>query len=132
MRTVSQYPNGASVMICVASSVAMQVSTALLRARYAAAPVYEHDGQKAVKSINFITSHDGFALCDLVPYAARHNESNGEHNHDGAAAIKQLPRGRRGGMCLAMKRVSPIDGQPAVGHPAKGDRDCQCATSRGL
>jgi glycogen operon protein len=49
------------------------------------ADLYDHDGQTAVKSINFITSHDGFTLRDLVSYAARHNESNGEDNHDGAA-----------------------------------------------
>lgn len=47
------------------------------------ADLYQHDGQTAVKSINFVTSHDGFTLRDLVSYAARHNESNGEHNRDG-------------------------------------------------
>ena len=35
-------------------------------------------------SINFITAHDGFTLEDLVSYAAKHNESNGEGNADGA------------------------------------------------
>jgi glycogen debranching enzyme GlgX/4-alpha-glucanotransferase len=36
------------------------------------------------RSINFITAHDGFTLADLVSYARRHNEANGETNHDGA------------------------------------------------
>jgi isoamylase len=35
-------------------------------------------------SINFITSHDGFTLRDLVSYAHKHNEDNGEDNRDGA------------------------------------------------
>jgi glycogen operon protein len=34
-------------------------------------------------SINFITSHDGFTLADLVSYNHKHNQANGEHNHDG-------------------------------------------------
>lgn len=34
-------------------------------------------------SINFITCHDGFTLHDLVAYTAKHNDSNGENNHDG-------------------------------------------------
>lgn len=34
-------------------------------------------------SINFITSHDGFTLADLVSYNAKHNLSNGEENRDG-------------------------------------------------
>ena len=34
-------------------------------------------------SINFITSHDGFTLNDLVSYSEKHNEANGEENRDG-------------------------------------------------
>ena len=34
-------------------------------------------------SINFITAHDGFTLRDLVSYADKHNEANGEKNRDG-------------------------------------------------
>ena len=34
-------------------------------------------------SINFVTSHDGFTLRDLVSYDAKHNEANGESNADG-------------------------------------------------
>jgi glycogen debranching enzyme GlgX/4-alpha-glucanotransferase len=37
----------------------------------------------ASRSINFITAHDGFTLADLVSYAEKHNEANGENNHDG-------------------------------------------------
>lgn len=34
-------------------------------------------------SINFITSHDGFSLADLVSYNCKHNLDNGEGNRDG-------------------------------------------------
>ncbi len=40
-----------------------------------------HRGPQA--SINFIAAHDGFALADLVAYASKHNEANGEDNRDG-------------------------------------------------
>ncbi len=45
--------------------------------------LYERFGQGPTKSINFITSHDGFPLADLVSYNEKHNEANGEKNRDG-------------------------------------------------
>ncbi|WP_158929027.1 glycogen debranching protein GlgX [Acidisphaera sp. S103] len=36
------------------------------------------------RSINFITAHDGFPLADLVSYETKHNQANGEDNHDGS------------------------------------------------
>jgi glycogen operon protein len=45
--------------------------------------LYLRDGRKPFHSINFITSHDGFTLNDLVSYAHKHNEENGEDNRDG-------------------------------------------------
>lgn len=38
-----------------------------------------------IKSINFITCHDGFTLADLVSYNHRHNYANGEDNRDGSS-----------------------------------------------
>lgn len=35
--------------------------------------------------INYMTSHDGFTLQDLVSYDQKHNEENGELNQDGCA-----------------------------------------------
>jgi glycogen operon protein len=34
-------------------------------------------------TINYIASHDGFTLEDLVTYEHKHNEANGENNNDG-------------------------------------------------
>jgi len=41
------------------------------------------DYRRPTASINFITAHDGFTLTDLVSYIEKHNEANGEDNHDG-------------------------------------------------
>lgn len=40
-------------------------------------------GRSPANSVNFITSHDGFTLNDLVSYNEKHNEDNAEKNHDG-------------------------------------------------
>ncbi len=45
--------------------------------------LYQADGRDPFASINFVTAHDGFTLRDLVSYNAKHNEANGEGNHDG-------------------------------------------------
>jgi glycogen operon protein len=46
--------------------------------------LYLRDGRKPFHSINFITSHDGFTLYDLVSYTEKHNDENGEDNRDGS------------------------------------------------
>jgi glycogen operon protein len=45
--------------------------------------LYEHAGRPPHCSINFVTSHDGFTMNDLVTYRDKHNEANGEGNRDG-------------------------------------------------
>ncbi|NBV44179.1 MAG: glycogen debranching enzyme GlgX [Planctomycetia bacterium] len=45
--------------------------------------LYGDDGRQPCHSINFVTSHDGFTLADLVAYREKHNEANGEGNRDG-------------------------------------------------
>ncbi|PKL08427.1 MAG: glycogen debranching enzyme GlgX, partial [Spirochaetae bacterium HGW-Spirochaetae-7] len=45
--------------------------------------LYLRDGRKPFHSINYLTSHDGFTLRDLVSYNGKHNERNGEHGLDG-------------------------------------------------
>jgi glycogen operon protein len=46
--------------------------------------LYEMDGRRPYASINFVTAHDGFTLCDLVSYNEKHNEANDDDNSDGA------------------------------------------------
>jgi glycogen operon protein len=45
--------------------------------------LYGSSGRQPHASINFVTSHDGFTLADLVSYNDKHNEANGEENRDG-------------------------------------------------
>ena len=45
--------------------------------------LYLISGRGTRASINFVTSHDGFSLQDLVSYQHKHNDANGEENRDG-------------------------------------------------
>jgi isoamylase len=45
--------------------------------------LFERRRRKPSASVNFVTSHDGFTLHDLVSYSERHNLANGEDNRDG-------------------------------------------------
>jgi isoamylase len=46
--------------------------------------LYGDDGRQPFASVNLVTAHDGFTLADLVSYAGKHNEANGEDNRDGS------------------------------------------------
>lgn len=48
------------------------------------ADLFDHARRRPWASVNFITAHDGFTLRDLVSYAHKHNDANGEDNRDGA------------------------------------------------
>ncbi|MDF0488747.1 glycogen debranching protein GlgX [Sphingomonas sp. H39-1-10] len=45
--------------------------------------LFDRRARRPWASVNFLTSHDGFTLADLVSYEERHNEANGENNNDG-------------------------------------------------
>ena len=45
--------------------------------------LFQQPDRDPLRSINFVTAHDGFTLNDLVSYNAKHNEANGEGNRDG-------------------------------------------------
>jgi glycogen operon protein len=45
--------------------------------------LYRHQGRHPSASVNYLCSHDGVTLHDLVTYAHKHNEANGEGNRDG-------------------------------------------------
>lgn len=55
----------------------------LARRLHGSADIFETRGRTPRASINFVTSHDGYTLNDLVSYNHRHNEANGEDNRDG-------------------------------------------------
>jgi isoamylase len=58
--------------------------------------LYQFDGRKPYASINFVTAHDGFTLSDLVSYNEKHNEANGDDNHDGSDANDSWNMGKEG------------------------------------
>jgi isoamylase len=41
--------------------------------------------RRPTASVNYLASHDGATLADIVQYEGKHNEANGEDNRDGAA-----------------------------------------------
>jgi isoamylase len=45
--------------------------------------LFERRRRKPWASVNFVASHDGFTLSDIVSYSERHNAVNGEDNRDG-------------------------------------------------
>jgi glycogen operon protein len=45
--------------------------------------LYNSSGRRPHASVNFVTSHDGFPLADLVSYVEKHNEANADGNRDG-------------------------------------------------
>lgn len=55
----------------------------LSRRLMGSADLFDRDRRGAGSSVNFITSHDGFTLEDLVSYSVKRNLANGEDNRDG-------------------------------------------------
>lgn len=51
--------------------------------RISGSPDLYGNGRRPRSSINYVTSHDGFTLYDLVSYSRKHNEANLENNRDG-------------------------------------------------
>jgi len=49
----------------------------------ASSDLYQGHQSAPAKSVNYVVSHDGFTLSDLLSYNQRHNLANGENNRDG-------------------------------------------------
>lgn len=45
--------------------------------------IFSRHGGTKTRSVNFLAAHDGFTLMDIVSYAGKHNDRNGEENRDG-------------------------------------------------
>ena len=46
--------------------------------------LFDRYARRPWASINYVASHDGFTLADVVSFTQRHNETNAEANNDGA------------------------------------------------
>ncbi|MEZ5931906.1 MAG: glycogen debranching protein GlgX [Alphaproteobacteria bacterium] len=68
----------------------------LARSLLGSSDLFERRGRTAFASVNFITSHDGFTLQDLVSYDSRHNLANRENNRDGHSANHSWNHGVEG------------------------------------
>jgi len=110
--------------------------------------LYGSSGRQPHASINFVTSHDGFTLRDLVAYNDKHNEANGEENRDGDPhnlswncgvegetddpVIRALRlRQRRNFMLtlLVSQGVPMISGGDEVGRTQQGNNNAYCQDS---
>ncbi|MGH8518724.1 MAG: glycogen debranching protein GlgX, partial [Panacagrimonas sp.] len=58
--------------------------------------LFHKSGRAPTASINFVTTHDGFTLHDLVSYEKKRNEANLEANRDGAADNRSWNCGEEG------------------------------------
>ena len=45
--------------------------------------LFDRRARRPWASVNYAASHDGYTLADVVSYAQKHNEANGEDNRDG-------------------------------------------------
>ncbi|MEX1271709.1 MAG: glycogen debranching protein GlgX, partial [Acidimicrobiia bacterium] len=59
-------------------------------------PLFETSGRSPTASVNFVTSHDGFTLADVVAYNEKHNRANGETNRDGHSDNRSWNSGTEG------------------------------------
>jgi isoamylase len=58
--------------------------------------IFQRAGRSPRSSVNFVTSHDGFTLDDLVSYERKHNEANQEGNRDGSDDNRSASYGAEG------------------------------------
>jgi glycogen operon protein len=107
--------------------------------------LYSESGRRPHASINFVTSHDGFTLADLVAYDTKHNEANGEDNRDGednnlswncgvegptddAAVLALRARQRRNFILtlLVSQGVPMLSGGDESGRTQQGNNNAYC------
>ena len=96
----------------------------------ASADLFQQRQRAPASSVNYIVSHDGFTLRDLVSYELRHNQANGEDNRDGHAPQPELElrpggrdrRPRRAGAARAAAACAAGHHAAVPGHADAGGR----------
>jgi glycogen operon protein len=117
-----------------------------LAARLAGSPdLYDHSGGAPYTSINYVTSHDGFPLADVVTFNHKHNEANGEDGRDGSdhnwswncgqegpTASDDIRRLRRrqmknlAALLLLAQGVPMLRSGDEIGHTQQGNNNAYC------
>ena len=111
--------------------------------------LYEHNGRRPYASINFVTSHDGFSLHDLVSYNGKHNYANNQNNEDGdnhniswncgaegptknRAILELRERQKRNFLAtmLLSQGVPMIRAGDEYGHTQKGNNNAYCQDTK--
>jgi glycogen operon protein len=107
--------------------------------------LYQTSSRSPLSSINFLTSHDGFTLYDLVSYEQKNNRANGEENCDGennniswnsGCEGDPAPKAIKDLRCRRMKSMAAIlllsQGVPMItagdefGRSQKGNNNAWC------
>ena len=110
--------------------------------------LYGHNGRRPYASINFVTSHDGFSLQDLVSYNQKHNDANGEENRDGEQhnitwncgvegptddpkiiALRERQKRNFFATLLLSQGVPMIRGGDELSHSQQGNNNAYCQDS---
>ena len=68
----------------------------LLKRIFGSPDLFKKNKRKPTSSINYITSHDGFTMWDLVSYNNKYNLNNGEDNRDGTGDNNSFNWGEEG------------------------------------
>lgn len=111
----------------------------------ASSDLFHHGQRRPSASVNFVACHDGFTLADMVSYAHKHNETNGEYNRDGrngepacnfghegpsrdAAILAQRERVRRAMLAttLLAQGTPMLHGGDEIGHSQQGNNNAYC------
>jgi isoamylase len=117
----------------------------LARRLHGSADIFEAGGRGPGASINYVTSHDGFTLADLVSFERRHNDANLEAGQDGHgqnfsanhglegatddAAVKALRRRQRVNMLatvLLSQGVPMLLAGDEFGNSQQGNNNAYC------
>jgi glycogen debranching enzyme GlgX len=111
----------------------------------ASADIFQQRYRLPAESVNYLTSHDGFTLRDLVTYAERHNELNGEGNRDGHTSNYSCNFGIEGetqhleivvarqrmqrallATCLLAQGTPMLSAGSELGHTQRGNNNAYC------
>jgi glycogen operon protein len=96
--------------------------------------VFGPSGRAPTASINYVTSHDGFTLHDLVSYEHKRNEANFEHNRDGTdnnrswIAGAEAPKQKRNLLAtlLLSQGVPMLTAGDELGRTQRGNNNAYC------